>query len=301
MIYNKPATTIDQQVSILLDRGLIIQNLEYAKKSLMEIGYFRLENYWHVMQDNTEKHTFKREQTFEQGMQLYFFDKDLRNIILKYTEEIEISFRTKLIYYLSNELNPWWFSNSDNFKNSVFFGDSIKNIEENIAREKNRDDFIKRHYEKYHDDSRLPPAWKTIEILSLGTISKIYSNINDRKLRNKISKDFGLNCVFFDSFLHTITEVRNICAHCGRLWNRKLNTSLKVLTKEDKWIKILPEVSDRNKIYFFVSYVKFILDFLNKDNAFSEEFKNLMKKYPVIDVRAMGFPVNWEKDIFWSR
>jgi abortive infection bacteriophage resistance protein len=137
MIYTKKPTTIDEQILKLKKRGLIVSSIDYAQKSLKEIGYFRLENYWHVMQIDRDNHVFKGGQTFERSIILYQFDKDLRNLIFKYIEKIEISFRTKMVYYLSHDLGAWWFEDIKNFKNISHFEQNYKYIKESIEKEKN--------------------------------------------------------------------------------------------------------------------------------------------------------------------
>ena len=40
---------------------------------------------------------------------------------------------------------------------------------------RSKEDFIKQHYKKYTKPA-YPPAWKTLELLSLGTLTKIFTN-----------------------------------------------------------------------------------------------------------------------------
>ena len=38
-----------------------------------------------------------------------------------------------------------------------------------------RDEFILEHFQKY-DSPEFPPSWKTLEVASFGTLSKLYNN-----------------------------------------------------------------------------------------------------------------------------
>ena len=40
------ATTIDEQIKLLKDRGMNIEDEVKARENLMDIGYFRLGFYW---------------------------------------------------------------------------------------------------------------------------------------------------------------------------------------------------------------------------------------------------------------
>ena len=77
------------------------------KENLLDIGYYRLGFYcfpFEVTFPRIEKrdHKFKEGTLFENVIQLYYFDFDVRNIFLRYISRIEINFRTKLIYIASN-------------------------------------------------------------------------------------------------------------------------------------------------------------------------------------------------------
>ena len=42
MRYQKPPTSIEQQITIMRNRGLIIEDESYARQCLQFVGYFRL-------------------------------------------------------------------------------------------------------------------------------------------------------------------------------------------------------------------------------------------------------------------
>src|SRR5690606_21052803 len=54
---------------------------------------------------------------FSDVINLYNFDRELRILLFDVIEKIEISLRSKLIYHLSHEFDPWWFQNTDLFIN----------------------------------------------------------------------------------------------------------------------------------------------------------------------------------------
>jgi len=149
---------------------------------------------------------------------LYRFDSELRSLIFEVIEKIEISLRTKLIYHLSQEFDPWWFQNFDIFINSRALVVTLFNLEEELSRSK--DVTIKNHFKKHSDDLRFPPAWKSLEQKSLGALSKLYGNLkNTVKSKSIIAEEFGaVNHTFLPSWLQSIAQIRNYCAHYSRLW-----------------------------------------------------------------------------------
>lgn len=70
MIYDKSSTTIDQQIARLLDRGMIISDIQAAKKHLSHISYYRLIGYWWSMYEDKETHIFKKRSRFEDVLAL---------------------------------------------------------------------------------------------------------------------------------------------------------------------------------------------------------------------------------------
>ncbi len=164
-MFNKSALTIPDQITQLKKRGLIILPEDDAAHILGHISYYRLAGYWWPMQEDKEQHKFKPNSRFADVMALYNFDGEFRILIFDIIEKIEISLRTKLIYHLSHEFDPWWFQNTNLFINTSELIKTLCSIEEEVERSK--DIFIKEHKRKHKDDLRLPPSWKTLELTSV--------------------------------------------------------------------------------------------------------------------------------------
>lgn len=96
------ATNTIEQIACLKKRGMVLDYEESKiKEYLLDIGYYRLGFYWHPFEID-KNHNFKESTKFSDVIKLYYFDVDLRNLLLKYTSRIEINFRTKVVYYMSN-------------------------------------------------------------------------------------------------------------------------------------------------------------------------------------------------------
>lgn len=99
--YTKPALTIAQQVALLQSRGMVISHTATTEHYLSQINYYRLCAYWLPFESDHVTHTFKQGTSFEQVLDLYIFDRELRLLVLDAIERIEIAIRTQLSYQLA--------------------------------------------------------------------------------------------------------------------------------------------------------------------------------------------------------
>lgn len=75
--------------------------------------------------------------------------------------------------------------------------------------DRSHDEFITEHFRKY-DEPDMPPAWKTLEVASFGTLSKLYRNMNDNAVKKQVARSFNIpqhKCL--QSWLASLTIVRN--------------------------------------------------------------------------------------------
>ncbi len=301
MIYTKIPTTVIEQIQQLKDRGLQIKDLESAKHFLSNISYYRLAGYWWPMQADKNIHLFKSNSKFEDVISLYNFDRELRLLLFDVIERIEISLRTKLIYHLSFEHGFWWFEKIDLFYNSRELIKTLSFIEEEVDRCK--DVFMKDHLKRYKEDQRFPPSLKVLEITSFGSLSKLYGNLRPSvKSKDIIAKEFGtINHTYLPSWLQSIAQIRNICAHHGRLWNKNLVGRPNLLNNPPfPWIKQVPGVAEHHKLYIHLCCMKYLLNIVNPQNSFTLRLKKLLDEHANVDHNALGLVQNWHKESLWS-
>ncbi|MFC7443617.1 Abi family protein [Mesoflavibacter profundi] len=305
-MFDKNPFTLTQQVKQLQDRGLKIKHPRIAEKYLINISYYRLGEYWYVMQSDKENHIFKPNSKFEDVIALYNFDAELRLLLFDVIEKIEISLRTKLIYYLSHEIDPWWFCNSEIFIDRLKFSRTLAKIEEEVTRSRSKDVTIKHHFKKHKDDLRFPPSWKTLEQVSFGNLSKLYGNLHHRiNSKDEIAKDFGaVNHTYLPSWLQSIAQIRNFCAHHSRLWNRNLPSTVKILPNPpNPWITDshnVPKQHEFSKLYIHMCLMRYMLNAILPKNEFGNKLNSLLLKYPNVDPNALGMKPNWQDEPLWK-
>lgn len=299
-MFDKKAFTISEQIERLQERGLVINEADNAPHYLAHISYYRLGEYWFSLQSDKENHIFKPNAQFKDAILLYSFDAELRILLFDVIEKIEISLRTKLIYHLSLEFDPWWFQNFNLFTDSRALVKTLAHIEEELERTKEQ--YIKSHFKKHKDDLRFPPSWKSLEQTSFGTLSKLYGNLkNTINSKDVIAKEYGaVNHTFLPSWLQSIAQIRNYCAHHSRLWNKNLPGNPKLLSNPPLgWISDVPQQQDFNKLYIHLCLMKYLLNTIHPENSFTTKLQDLFDRYPNVDPNALGMKPNWNKEKLW--
>ena len=303
-MFSKKAITLNQQVKQLQERGLEIPNPKLAERYLANISYYRLGEYWYVMQADKEKHIFKPNSRFSDVIALYNFDAELRLLLFDVIEKIEISLRTKLIYHLSHEIDPWWFQNFELFNDSRALVKTLANLQEEV--ERSQDITLKNHFKKHKDDKRFPPAWKSLEHTSFGALSKLYGNLKPTvKAKDTIAQEFGaVNHTYLPSWLQSIAVIRNFCAHHSRLWNRNLPGTVKLLSKPpNPWIldkENVPKQREFQRLYIHMCLMRYLVNTIKPDNDFSIRLNELLNKYPNVDPNALGMKPHWQDEPLWK-
>lgn len=275
---------IDEQVENLKRIGLIVENEEYAKKILNDISYFRLIKAYSLnLKSKNGKYTDNVR--FEQLVELYLFNANFRQIIFSEIEKIEINARCRIANYFSERYGVLGYLEADNFANIKYHQAFIDDIEEEIRRN-SKAPFVKNFKENYEGGNL--PIYALVEIFSFGTLSKFYKNMKnpDKKI---IASSFGVGYTYFESWLESISYVRNICAHYGRLYNAKLSKT-PILYKEYSEVGI-----GNNRIFGVFLCLKQLLKNDSHWNIFVDKIDMLFGKYESVDIKTMGFPKNWKE------
>ncbi len=224
----KKATYLHEQIALLRSRGMVISDEQKAEEILLDVGYYRLGFYAYPFEINPQQqprdHTYKPDTDFNQIVDLYYFDHDLRHILMRYISRIEVNIRTFITYTVSNyyKNDPTWFVNS-----KVVKADFRSNFEQKIYSTLRQNPCIANHHHRYHND-RYAPAWKTLEFMTLGSIITLYESLLDQNLKLQIAKHYGLNTIpLFENYLQTLKVIRNACAHGNHIFDLQLIKAVK--------------------------------------------------------------------------
>jgi abortive infection bacteriophage resistance protein len=307
MQYTKQPLSVKQQIEKLKSRGLIIDDETGAANCLSSVSYYRLRAYTYPFQNKGEDddHCFIRNDIhFRDIIDLYCFDSKLRLLLFNAIEKIEIAVRAKITYeYALGTKSSHWFLEEEMYFKASDYPAIIQDIQEETDR--SNEDFIK-HYNSKYDNPALPPSWMTLEILSFGTLSHMFSRLDSNSEPNKsIVKAFGLppKSFILENWLHAISVLRNCCAHHSRIWNRRFPVSVKLpYNTANPFIDRETAKSIRNnKLFALLCCIKYMLDIISPENDFRKNLITIINQSgKLLKLKDMGFPENWMLLSVWK-
>lgn len=140
----------------------------------------------------------------------------------------------------------------------------------------------------------------SLEVASLGLLSKLFENLKKGSEKKAVTKDFGLNKPeILESWMHSFSHLRNVCAHHSRLWNRRLTTMPQIPT-HTRFEFIYNKNVYPNKIYASLCCISYVLNIISPEHNFNTRLLELINSCPLVDLKEMGFPENWEQEKIWN-
>jgi len=300
--FDKAATSISEQIEKLEKRGLNIPDKARAEHYLRFISYYRLIGYGLPLEqygsNGQRLDQYKSGTFFEQLLHLYIFDRHLRLLVMDAIERIEVAVRTVIVYEMANKYGSHWYQNAALFKgdfNHSQFIAEVKRATKHTAetgseREAQRERFIQHYYDTYHTPD-LPASWMIAEVLSLGVWSRIYEGMAVSRDRKNISRCFDLGPDTMQSWLHTLTYTRNLCAHHSRLYSRRLTLS-------PKFDKGMP-MENLQTFAAHASVMHWFLEVIAPGSKWIERLNELMKSSNV-ELDRLGFDHDWILNAYWG-
>ncbi len=304
-IYAKPPLSVDEMIALFESRNLTVPDRGRARHYLTHINYYRLSGYGYLFEedhtDGNRSHRFQDGASFEDILSLYVFDRHLRLLVMDAIERIEVGVRTVIAYELSHRHGTGhWYLNDDLFKETDDFSYSglIRNIKQATAftAEEGSDKFEQRqpfitHYYANYDEPEYPPSWMLIEVMSLGSWSRVYAHLKISRDRKCISRVFDLPPDILESWLHSLTYMRNMCAHHSQIYGRRLAFPPK---SKDHW----PELP-RNAFARFIAVMEYLLRKMAPDTRWGAKVKSLIEGEPLVDPERLGIQNHdfWECDL----
>ena len=276
---------------------MLMEDDRKVESYLLNIGYHRLSAYIYPFYKSPKSDLKLKEGTnFEQVLTLYRFDKKLRILLFNEIEKIEVAIRSVLAKIGCQELDDrYWITKPAYFANADKFNQTLAVIEKELTSSKEDyiEDFRRNYVENY------PPAWMITEVLSFGNLNYIYSNVASNQLMKRIAEYFGLKPQVFTSWLAVLANLRNMCCHHARVWNRDfmLKPAEPRKTKY-AWIGTLK--MNKKRIYYRLCIIRYFLSSISPNNNFNEKLLELLTNFPSVDIAAMGFNKEWKNEDLWK-
>ena len=138
------------------------------------------------------------------------------------------------------------------------------------------------HMQKYEGPF---PIWVVVELLSLGTLSTLYS-LMKREDQKAIAQDFKTGFVYVKSWFAALVEIRNICAHYGKLYNMPLDSLAKLSPKENQYAN--------SRLFTDCLALRYVMHGESIWNTFVLNLRAIIDECPSVNLKCIGFPNNWE-------
>ncbi len=280
----QPPMSVDEQIANLKTLGLQINDESYAKAMLNDISYFRLIKAYGLGLKNKNS-AYDGTVTFEQIVELYFFNAHFRQLLFAEIEQIEINLRCRIANHFSVKYGVLGYENPDNFLNTEYHKEFLNSIQDEIARN-SKAPFVKNFCENYIDGKI--PFYALIELFSFGILSKFYKNMKPAD-KKAVASHYRTGYTYLESWFEHLAFVRNICAHYGRLYNMNF-------PKTPILYKQYTENGIGNiRVFASLICMKHLLPNDSHWTGFIDKICLLLDKYPNVKIELMGFPDNWEE------
>ena len=279
----KSPATYDEQISKLKEHGCLISNEKRVREILSGISYFRISAYFLPFRKSNKSYVSGT--TFERVYRLYEFDREMRRLLFSAVETIEVALRAKLSYYYAHKYGAVGYMDESNFNPKHNHRRFISMIDQS-KKENSRLLFVKHYQTKYMGEF---PLWVIMELFTMGMLSSFYSDMLTKDKKLFTSAVYGENYKDIESWLRCCTDLRNICAHYGRLYYR-------IFSAIPAGMKEVDENAERRLFAAILVVKKLYPDKAKWSSEIFIQLHAIMDEYrDAISLKHVGFPENWEE------
>ena len=283
-----PPISITDQIELLKRRGMEVDDEAIATHHLEFISYCRLEDYWSIFEaseDNENCRAFREGTAFNDVLEVYNFDRELRLLVLDAIERVEVAFRARWVHHVAVNYGSHGYLDRDLYRNQGWYTKNIPELRKQFRRSKDSSVGYRRNK---RDDSELPPIWTVAEIISFGLLSKMINDLR-RADRKSISHPFGLKDQAFASISQHLSHVRNICAHHSRLWNKRFTVTMGVGCMPDS-LKADMHGADNRRLHNTLVALDHLLSIIAPETEWRKRVNSLIDSNDLVTPSDMGFP-----------
>ena len=299
--------SLDEQVEIMRNKNLIIDDEYFVKDILLRENYFFINGYRYLFMKSADDRTFIDGANFREIYALFYFDRQLRNILFKNILTLENNIKSIISYELSrrygfkekNYLNPNNFTRDP--KRSRQVNDLLKKVKRQINVNGSQHTATK-HYQSNYG---YIPLWIVVKVLSFGIVGELYT-ILKKEDQESIAEIFNIDVESMLIYLPIIANYRNLCAHEDICYEHRTQKEIPITKYHD--LLNIPRMNGDyiygiNDLFALFIILKRLLrndDFHIMLNEISYELDYLKGRLHSISIGKvldkMGFPKNY-KDI----
>lgn len=303
----KTFKSLDQQIGILKEKGLVIEDIDYTKEILLRENYFFISGYRHLFLKSKSDKNFIPNTNFRELYAMFNFDRQIRNIIFKNLLIVENNAKSIFSYQLSRKygikekdyLNPSNFNRASDKSRQV--NDLLKKMKRQIRVNGGQHSATMHYISNYG----YVPMWIVVKVLSFGIISELFSILKPED-QVDIAEVYGIKSELLNQYLPILANFRNLCAHEDILYDHKTQRPI----DDSKYHRLLgiptmdgEFIYGKDDLFALIIILKQLLreeEFTLLINEISYEVDVLAGKLEVIGIEkvldSIGFPLNY-KDI----
>ena len=311
--YDKPAVSLDEHLALLEQRGLGIQDEGRARHYLANISYYRLSAYTRPFyQPYQAEHAFLPGTCFEDVLRLYVFDRELRLLLLDAIERLEVALRAQLTNTLAEHHGPHGYLKREIF-DSRYQHDWLVVKLDSRPQARAIETFLAHYRDKYRDAPPQPPIWMAVELLTFKEVSTLFANLRLPKDTQRIEAHFGWRFTLLKSWFRSLSDLRNLCAHHSRVWNRDFGSRPEMPKRPPSHWPTVPDsiatgarrhpeqkLNPRHRLYLQLVVIESLMQKVCPESRWAERFVQLLDRNPQVSRPHMGFPPDWETEAFWN-
>lgn len=292
----QPLSYSDQIARLREAHGLTIDDEAEALEILARVNYYRLSAYGIGLRRAEDPEKYRDGITLRHLYRLYQFDMRLRSALLHLIEHVEIGLRTQIAYHLAMTYGSEGYRDVSNFedrptaRSASIHSDTMEKLDAEIRRQDNLP-YVKHHKHVYGGHF---PIWVAVELFTFGMLSSLYSIMKPRD-KKSIASVYGVHPKHLESWIITLVEIRNRCAHYGRLYNMPFNQTPFLFSEYARYRKA------QNKLFPVILVLKRITEGQQEWLDFLKALEALFIEYPEADPGFMNFPPDWKEVLEKSR
>lgn len=305
----KTFKTIDEQIEILKQRGLVIGDIEKTRQILLRENYFFINGYRHLFMNSWKDVNFIPGTTFEELYAMFVFDRKERNIFFKNLLIVENNVKSLISYQLSRKygFKEKEYLNPKNYSKDPIKIRQVHDVLNKVKRQIRVNG--KQHSATMHYITNYGyiPLWILVKVLSFGIISELY-NILDDSDKKDIADIYNVDSETLEIYLSILANYRNLCAHEDILYDHRTQ---RVIPDTKYHEKLDIEMTDneyiygKNDLFAVVIILKQLLtpdEFREFINETAYEIDILEGKTNILPINnflnKIGFPENFREILY---
>lgn len=286
----KEYKSLDEQIAILKSRGLNIPDEAAAKQFLYQNNYYRVSGYSLTLRKHD---VFAKSATFQNIVDIYDFDHELRHILLKYIEIIEVAVKSIYSHEFTKVHGATGYLDASHFSDSTKHAVILAKAEAQKTSRLPHEAYLKHFVEELKQEV---PLWAYVDLLTISDISFLYA-ISEPAIKTAVANALGITKqgdYLVGRFMHSMTIIRNLCAHGSRLYNRLFEQKPNLNKKELALLrKDATGTVDNAHLFGFILIMRRLLS-AEDFQALKAEIIALTIKIPFVEMKYYGFPDNWQ-------